>query len=450
MPASTPQREFALKIVQQLRAAGFEALWAGGCVRDELLGVAPKDYDVATNATPNEIRDLFGRRRTLPIGAAFGVVTVLGPRAAGQLDVATFRTDAAYSDGRHPDSVTFSDAEHDAQRRDFTINGLFFDPVAEQVVDYVAGQEDLRARLVRAIGDPRLRLAEDKLRMLRAVRFAATFDFEIDPATMRAIREMAPQLRTVSAERIGMELRRMIVHESRTTAIQLLRESKLLTEVIPEFAGTADDTFAEIDRILPALEEPSLPLALAALLYTVHRAGDEAERVGTQASVDTNAEDAEVCHNYVLTGGAWRLAPACAAQIARRLRFTKKEGERTVWLLDQLGAIANSATLPWPALQRIITHEGADELLALRGAIAGEDDPALAFCRERLAWPVERLNPPPLVGGGDLIGRGYQPGPRFSELLTAIRDAQLHGEISTRDEALALADRLRAAGETLP
>ena len=145
MPDAARQRAFALEIAQKLRAAGFEALWAGGCVRDELLGLVPKDYDVATNATPDQIRDLFGRRRTLPIGAAFGVITVLGPRAAGQIEVATFRSDAAYSDGRHPDSVTFTTAEDDAQRRDFTINGLFFDPVAEQVVDYVGGQEDLEA-----------------------------------------------------------------------------------------------------------------------------------------------------------------------------------------------------------------------------------------------------------------------------------------------------------------
>src|SRR3954447_24762852 len=207
MPDPARQRDFALEIAQKLRAAGFEALWAGGCVRDELLGLTPKDYDVATSATPEQIRDLFGHRRTLPIGAAFGVITVLGPRTAGQIEGATFRTDAAYSDGRHPDSVTFSTAEHDAQRRDFTINGLFYDPVAEKVVDYVGGQEDLKARILRAIGNPRLRLSEDKLRMLRAVRFAAAFNFQIDPGTLLAIQEMAPQIGTVSGERIGAEIR---------------------------------------------------------------------------------------------------------------------------------------------------------------------------------------------------------------------------------------------------
>src|SRR5262245_25703221 len=200
------QRDFALDIVRHLRGAGHEALWAGGCVRDQLLGLKPKDYDVATSATPDQIREVFGRRRSLPIGAAFGVITVLGPHEAGQIEVATFRTDAAYSDGRHPDSVAFTTAEHDAQRRDFTINGLFFDPVAEQVVDYVGGQDDLKRRTIRAIGDARQRLGEDKLRMLRAVRFAAAFGFTIEARTMHAIQEMAGDINTVSAERIGMEI----------------------------------------------------------------------------------------------------------------------------------------------------------------------------------------------------------------------------------------------------
>jgi poly(A) polymerase len=231
------QREFALDIVRKLRAAGYDALWAGGCVRDQLLGLVPKDYDVATSATPDQIRDVFGRRRTLPIGAAFGVITVLGPRSAGQIEVATFRADAAYSDGRHPDSVTFTTAEHDAERRDFTINGLFYDPIAETVVDYVGGQQDLRDRIIRAIGDPRLRLTEDKLRMLRAVRFAATFRFEIEPETFRAIQEMAGDITSVSAERIGMEIRRMLLDPNRAVALELLKESGLLAHVLPEVAA---------------------------------------------------------------------------------------------------------------------------------------------------------------------------------------------------------------------
>ncbi|MCC7476537.1 MAG: CCA tRNA nucleotidyltransferase [Pirellulales bacterium] len=414
MPDAASQREFALQIAKQLRGAGYEAVWAGGCVRDRLLGYVPKDYDVATNATPEQIRDLFGRRRTLPIGMAFGVVSVLGPRAAGQIDVATFRTDATYSDGRHPDHVTFTNAEHDAQRRDFTINGLFYDPIANEVIDYVGGQGDLARRIVRAIGDPRLRLAEDKLRMLRAVRFAATFEFAIEPVTLATIQEMAPDILTVSAERIGMELRRMLVDRHRATAIALLRESKLLPHVLPEVAQLSESAFLETARILHALDSPTLSTALAALLC------------------QPPTPDAHL-----------------AGTLGRRLKYTNKEIERTAWLLAHLPTVADAPTLPWPRVQRILIHDGAAEILALHGAIAGSNDRALAFCRERLSWPVDKLNPAPLVDGADLIGHGLKPGPVFSNLLEQVRDAQLNGEIHATAEALALVDRLRAAPNTL-
>ena len=405
MPSPTRQRAFALEIVQRLRAAGFEALWAGGCVRDELLGLAPKDYDVATNATPDQIRDVFGRRRTLAIGAAFGVVTVLGPRAAGQIEVATFRCDAAYSDGRHPDSVTFTDAQHDAQRRDFTINGVFYDPIEDTVVDYVGGQQDLAQRTIRAIGAPRLRLSEDKLRMLRAVRFAAAFDFQIEIETLRAIQEMAADVMSVSAERIGAEIRRMLVDENRAVALRLLSEGNLLAQVLPEVAALPPADFDNALRVLAALRQPTLPLALAALLL------------------------------HVTTDRA-------AGGVGRRLRFTNKEIERAGWLLAHRAVAASAPDQPWPRVQRVLTHDGAAELLALQEAIAGPADPALVFCHERLAWPPERLNPPPLIDGSDLIAHGLAPGPQFSALLEKIRDAQLNGEITSRDEALALADRL--------
>jgi tRNA nucleotidyltransferase/poly(A) polymerase len=412
MPAPANQRAFAVEIVQKLRAAGFAALWAGGCVRDELLGLVPKDYDVATNATPDQIRDLFGRRRTLPIGAAFGVVTVLGPRAAGQIEVATFRTDAAYSDGRHPDSVTFTDAQHDAQRRDFTINGLFFDPLAEQVIDYVGGQGDLKAHVIRAIGDARLRVSEDKLRMLRAVRFAATFDFAIEPETMRAIQQMAADITTVSAERIGMEIRRMLPDQHRAQSLRLLRESNLLQYVLPEVAGLSADAWRQTLQRMARLGSPSLSLALAALLLSVD--GADIHEVG------------------------------------RRLRYTNKEIDRATWLLGNLITVAHAPSVPWPRLQRVLVHDGAAELVALAESFSEPNDSSLSFCRERLAWPAERLNPPPLVDGADLIRYGLKPGPQFSALLEEIRHAQLNCEIATRDEALALADRLRAGDESLP
>jgi tRNA nucleotidyltransferase/poly(A) polymerase len=412
MPAPATQRAFALDIVQKLRAASFEALWAGGCVRDQLLGLEPKDYDVATSATPDQIRDLFGRRRTLLIGAAFGVVTVLGPRALNQIDVATFRTDAAYSDGRHPDSVTFTDAQHDAQRRDFTINGLFYDPVAEQVVDYVGGQDDLHARIIRAIGDPRLRLGEDKLRMLRAVRFAATFNFAIDPATMRAIQEMAPEITTVSAERIGMEIRRMLLDPNRAAAIRLLRDSNLVPHVLPEVESLSSDDFEETMNVLSRLREPTFCVALCALLHNCAR-------------------------GMTITYG-------------RRLRCTNHEIDRMNWMQNNFMVIANAPKTPWPLLQRVLTKDGINELLALYEAIAGADDPALRFCRQRLEWPPERLNPEPLIKGGDLLNHGVKPGRQLGILLEKIRDAQLNGQVATREEALAIADRLRQGRDSLP
>src|SRR5262245_28659892 len=236
MPAANPQlaRDFAVEVVRRLREAGHQALWAGGCVRDQLMDQTPKDYDVATDAVPDRIREIFGKRRTLPIGAAFGVITALGPKGAGQIDVATFRRDAAYSDGRHPDAVTFSDAEHDAQRRDFTINGLFYDPLTDQVIDFVGGQEDLKRRVIRAIGDPLARIAEDKLRMLRAVRFAARFDFAIDERTLAAIQQQAHELVIVSAERVAAELRLIFTHGSRGRGLELLAETDLLDVILPE------------------------------------------------------------------------------------------------------------------------------------------------------------------------------------------------------------------------
>ena len=433
MTAPDRHRAFALEIVEKLRAAGFEALWAGGCVRDQLLGLVPKDYDVATSATPDQIRDLFGPRRTVPVGIAFGVVAVLdrrdwGRASSGPVEVATFRSDAAYSDGRHPDAVTFTTAEHDAQRRDFTINGLFYDPIADKVVDYVGGQEDLERRIVRAIGDPRLRLGEDKLRMLRAVRFAATFSFEIEAETFRAIEEMAADVTTVSPERIGMEIRRMLVDPNRARAMELLRDTGLLSRVLPEVAGLSSENFDETMRILSALREPTLSVALAALLSKEQEAGSKAP------------------NNSLLASRSSLLAD----EVGRRLRYTNKEMGRAVWLLQHLPTIKKADRIPWPQLQRVLIHEGIWELLPLYEALAGPHDPALAFCRERKAWPPERLNPPPLLSGSDLIRHGLEPGPQFAALLEKVRDAQLEGHITSQDEALALVDRLRAARDTLP
>src|SRR5260221_12539914 len=258
------QRQFAVEVVEELRAHGFTAYWAGGCVRDQVLHRTPWDFDVATDAKPDEIRHVFGRRRTLAIGAAFGVITVLGPKDAGQVEVTTFRQDAAYRDGRHPDSITFSSPEEDAKRRDFTINAMFYDPLADAIIDYVGGADDLRAGIVRAIGTPRERIAEDKLRMLRGVRFASIFGFELESSTAAAIRELAPPITIVSAERIAAEIEIMLLHANRARAARLLRETRLLEAILPEVVR--DESWEQALAMLERLSEPTFPLALAVLL----------------------------------------------------------------------------------------------------------------------------------------------------------------------------------------
>lgn len=401
------QREFALDVVRKLRTAGHEALWAGGCVRDHLLGLPPKDYDVATSAHPDQVRELFGRRRTLAIGAAFGVISVLARKPLDPIEVATFRTDGDYLDGRRPESVAFSDARHDAERRDFTVNGLFFDPVAEEVVDYVGGVADLEARILRAIGDPLKRFGEDKLRLLRAVRFAATYDLALEPGTLHAVQAMAEQVSQVSGERIGAELRRIVVHKSRARGALLLAEAQLLPPILPELAphAAANDGLweAALSR-LELLQHATVPLGFAALFY------------GMVDSVQ-------------------------ARVVGRRLRLSNKEIDRTAWLLEQLPAMLNAASLPWPRLQRLLIHDGRNELLALLTAASPGDDAGLARCRAQLARPIEELNPPPLVTGDDLIRHGVRAGRQFSALLEHLRDQQLASEIFTADEAVATARR---------
>ena len=402
------QRRFAVEVVERLRRAGHEAYWAGGCVRDQLLGLAPKDYDVATSATPDQIVTLFGRRRTLAIGAAFGVITVLGAKAAGQIEVATFREDQAYRDGRHPESVTYSTARLDAQRRDFTINGLFYDPQCDQVIDHVDGRADLERRVVRAIGDPHARFGEDKLRMLRAVRFAAAYGFRLDPATQRAIHEMADTIHLVSAERIGAELQQMLLLPRRSAAMRLLRASALLEHLLPEVSGLgAGRAWDETLRVLAALAEPTFPLVLAGLLHRVE-------------------------------------GPNVVTAIGRRCRWTLKAVRRAAWILAHYRDIGSARSLPWPQLQPLLVQDGTAELLELHRAIASPASPELAYCRRQLALPADELDPDPLLTGDDLVAHGMRPGKVFRVLLDRVRAAQLLGEISTKEEALDLADRLLA------
>ncbi len=422
MPSVDPhkQRAFAVDVVRKLREHTFEAYWAGGCVRDQLLGHTPKDYDVATAARPDDVRAVFGRGRTVAVGEAFGVVCVVGPRTAGQVEVATFRQDAAYSDGRHPDSVQFSTPQADAERRDFTINGMFFDPLEDRVIDFVGGQDDLVRRVIRAIGNPQARFSEDKLRLLRAARFAAAFDFAIDPVTRDALEAMASQVTVVSIERIAAEMRLMLVHPGRVRAVHLLHETALLAAVLPELNAidapealtatgcNALDAWVTTLEMLTVLQEPSFSLALAVLLH---------------AFVD----------------------PVGAAAICRRWKLSNRDADRTRWLVAQQNVLVDAQHAAWPKLQRILTTDGVDELLAMHAAEAaatGRDTAHIEYCRRRLQLPPDELDPPPLITGDDLIRHGVPRGKQYQRLLVAVRDAQLEKKVATKAEALRLVDEI--------
>ena len=435
MPSLQPdkQRQFAMEVVRRLRAAGFEAYWAGGCVRDMLLGRTPKDYDVATAATPPQIRELFGRRQTLAIGAAFGVITVKGPRGAGMIEVATFREDSTYSDGRHPDSVTFSSAQADASRRDFTINGVFYDPLDDRVIDFVGGQEDLQRRVLRAIGQPRERFAEDKLRMLRAVRFAASFDFAIDPETLAAACQMADQITVVSPERIAAEMRRLLVEPGRATGVRLLLATGLAAAVLPEIVPADDDARQRLDRTLEILECLNAPWRAPGVSpgMTPHP-GTNVPGSPLELPADLPSFPLALATLlHAMTDAAGVVA------IGRRWRLSNDQRERAAWLVEHCRALRGARTMRWSALQPLLIAPGIDELLALCEAIApGNDD--VVFCREQLRRPPESLDPPPLLTGDDLLRLGIPTGPQYAVLLQRIRDAQLDGEIHTRDEGLAM------------
>lgn len=435
-PDPAAQRRFAVTVVERLRAAGHTAYWAGGCVRDELLGRRPKDYDVATDARPEQIRALFGERRTLAIGAAFGVIAVLGGREAGTVEATTFRRDADYDDGRRPTSVEFTDAEEDARRRDFTMNALFFDPVENRVIDYVGGQEDIRNRIVRAVGDAVKRFDEDKLRMLRAVRMSAVFGFELEAATRAALHAAAVQVTVVSPERIAQELRGMLGVVGQAQAARLLMETGLAAAILPEIVPlatlrTPDDsrTWWDVTPATLTTLETAAPLrfgtALAALLLDAGRAVADADEAAAVAG-------SEIAN---LAGRRWRLS--------------NDEREQTTWLVRHQHGLQAAANRPWSQVQPLLAHRlGADLVLLCeaRAAVLGESHDDLDFCRERLAWPAERLNPPPLVTGDDLVRLGMSPGKEFAGLLQAARAAQLDGVVKTTAEAEALvAERRRAA-----
>jgi poly(A) polymerase len=439
-----PQFEEAKRIAVTLRQHGYEAYLAGGCVRDLVLGREPADYDVATSATPDVVLGLF--ERTFAVGAHFGVVLV-APRDENQrfvTEVATFRSDAAYSDGRHPDAVRYtSSAEDDVERRDFTINGLLLDPLRDitnpraAVIDYVSGLADLDAGIVRAIGRPDLRFEEDRLRMLRAVRFAARFEFELEPATFTAIRALAPRIHAVSRERIRDELTKMLTEGRARRAFELLDSTGLLVQVLPEIERMKDveqppqfhpegDVWIHTLMVIEQLEAGcSSTLAWGALLHDVGKPATF-RRAPDRIRFDGHVE----------------VGMAIAADICRRMRFSNDETRQIVALIEHHMRFADAPQMKSSTLKRFFRLTGFEEHLALHRMDCMAAHKRLEnyeYVRERWqSTPEEEVRPPRLITGRELIAAGYRPGERFREMLQAAEDAQLEGVIATREEALEL------------
>ncbi len=460
------------EVVQVLRTAGYAAYFAGGCVRDLLLGTEPKDFDVATSAPPDEVLRLFGElgRKTYAVGAHFGVVLVcLGQDEAGReiaTEVATFRNDGAYTDGRRPDAVQFStEPREDVVRRDFTINGMLLDPelleqtgdVASAVLDFVGGQEDLAAGVVRAIGDPRVRFAEDKLRMLRAVRFAARLDFTIDPATMRAIRELAPEVKQVSCERIREELTRMLTEGHARRAMELMDEAGLLQQVLPEVVRMhgveqppewhpEGDVWVHTMILLEHLEAgSSATLAWGALLHDVGKpATFQIDRTGSAPGHPKER---------IRFSGHVEVGVRIAEVICGRLRFSNEDTAQIVSLVKNHMRFGDVPEMRESTIQRFLRLPRFDEHLRLHWLDCTACHGRLGIWRQMTeryeAAPADEVRPHLLLTGRDLIRAGYRPGPRFKEMLEAAEDAQLEGTLHSTGEALDLVRERFGTAEAL-
>ncbi|MFZ0952204.1 MAG: CCA tRNA nucleotidyltransferase, partial [Candidatus Sulfotelmatobacter sp.] len=430
-------KEFAISIIQTLRQQGFQAYLVGGCVRDLLLKREPADYDVATSATPAQVMEVFPD--TYAVGAQFGVVLVPLPdlltddqRPSGDesalpkaqaIEVATFRSDLGYSDGRRPDEVRFSqDPREDVARRDFTINGMMLDPVSGEVLDFVGGRRDLEAGILRTIGDPELRFAEDKLRMLRAVRFAARFEYVIEAQTLAAIERLAHEIQVVSRERVRDELTKMLTEGHGRRAFLLLDESGLLKEVLPEISAMKGvqqppefhpegDVFTHTLLLLENLPRPCPPtLAWGALLHDVGKPATfrvAPDRIRFDDHVDVGVKIAE--------------------QICERLRFSNQDAAQVLALVDNHMRFGHVTRMKESTLKKFLRLPGFDQHLALHRADSLASHGNLStfeLIRTKLAEiPPEKIRPAALVTGDDLIAAGYKPGPRFREILEAVEDA---------------------------
>jgi poly(A) polymerase len=427
-------RQLANSICETLREQGYQALLGGGCVRDVLLGREPADYDVTTSATPDQVMGIFPA--SVAVGAQFGVVLV--PRDGMKVEVATFRSDVGYSDGRHPDRVAFeSSALEDVRRRDFTINGLLMRHDTGEVLDYVGGQADLKAGIVRAIGEADRRFREDKLRMLRAVRFAARFGFEIEAGTFGAIQKGVAEIHQVSAERLRDELTKMLTEGAARRAFELLEETWLLGEVLPEvraMKGVAQppqyhpegDVWTHTLLMIEGLSRTTSPtLAWGVLLHDVGKPPtfESAEQTGDRIRFSKHVE----------------VGVRMAEAICQRLRFPNEDTEQILMLIDNHMKFGYVTEMRAATLKRFVRQPRFEEHLALHRLDCLSSHrklDAYEFVQRFLAeTPAEQVRPARLLTGNDLIAMGYRPGPRFSEILTGLEDAQLEGQVQSREEA---------------
>ena len=422
----------ARKVIAHLREHGHIAYFAGGCVRDMVRGLMPKDYDIVTDARPDAVQKLFPR--TVAVGAHFGVIIVL--ENGFQFEVATFRSDDAYIDGRHPSAVHFSSREEDAQRRDFTINGMFYDPVAEQVIDLVGGRTDISAKLVRAIGEPAKRFEEDRLRMLRAVRFAAALNYEVDKKTWEALIANAASIGQISAERIRDELVRIFLSANRVRGWDLLDSSGLMRAILPELAAMKGvlqpeqfhpegDVFVHTRLMLQLLPpEVSVPLVFAVLFHDVAKP--------VTATVDKTGRIRFNEHD--------RIGAQMTETIMRRLRFSSAETEATMEMVRQHMVFKDAPNMRVAKLKRFMARPTFEEELELHRVDCESSHRMLDnyefLMRKREEFANEPIIPPPLVRGDDLIALGLKPGPKFGEILEAVETRQLEGTLRTREEAL--------------
>lgn len=430
---SSPLENSARRIIQCLQDAGFVALYAGGCVRDMLRGTAPHDYDIATDARPEQVEALF--RRTVAVGAHFGVVCVL--EDAAEFHVASFRADGRYLDGRHPESVAFATSEEDAHRRDFTVNAMFFDPVRAELIDYVGGRTDLLAGVLRAIGDPAARFREDRLRMLRAVRFATVLDFEIEPATWRAVQENVASIHEVSAERIRDELVKLFLAKQRVRGFDLLDGSGLMREILPEVAALKGceqppefhpegDVFVHTRRMLELLpDEASVPLVFSVLFHDIGK---------------PSTYTFDPVEQRIRFSGHDKAGAQMTERIMTRLRFSGREIDATVEAVAQHMVFKDVQKMRVAKLKRFMSRPHFDaelelhrvDCLSSHGALDNYD--FLQTKRDEFA--SEPLIPPRLVTGNDLIALGMKPGPHFKQILDAVQSQQLEHTLASREEAL--------------